>query len=132
MPATRIADFPEPDRVEGAPHPRETLRLFGQSEAEAAFLEAFNAGRLHHAWLITGPRGLGKATLAWRIARFLLATPEDEGMFAPPPPQSLDIPGDHPVAVGVGHAWFALRPGLTGDEDGPVAEAVPGPVGEHR
>ena len=99
MPATRIADFPEPDRVEGAPHPRETLRLFGQSEAEAAFLEAFNAGRLHHAWLITGPRGLGKATLAWRIARFLLATPEDDGgMFAPPPPETLDIPADHPVS----------------------------------
>lgn len=99
MPATRIADFPEPDRVEGAPHPRETQRLFGQSEAEAAFLEAFNAGRLHHAWLITGPRGLGKATLAWRIARFLLATPEDDGgMFAPPPPETLDIPADHPVS----------------------------------
>lgn len=99
MPATHIADFPEPDRVEGAPHPRETNRLFGQAEAEAAFLEAFNAGRLHHAWLITGPRGLGKATLAWRIARFLLATPEnDGGMFAPPPPSTLDIPADHPVS----------------------------------
>ncbi len=86
-------DLPEPDRVEGAPHPRETTRLVGQQAAEAAFLEAFNAGRLHHGWLITGPRGVGKATLAWRIARFLLATDP-----AADTPQGLDIPRDHPVA----------------------------------
>ena len=73
---------PEPDRVEGAPHPRATPRLIGQESAEADFLAAFSADRLHHGWLITGPQGLGKATLAWRIARFLLATPdpaEDDG-----------------------------------------------------
>ncbi|NCQ25406.1 MAG: DNA polymerase III subunit delta' [Rhodobacteraceae bacterium CG17_big_fil_post_rev_8_21_14_2_50_63_15] len=93
--------LPEPDRVEGAPHPRETARLFGQAAAEAAFLEAFRSERLHHAWLITGPRGVGKATLAWRIARFLLATPatQEVGLFgAPPPPATLDIAVDHPVA----------------------------------
>ena len=87
---------PEFDRVEGAPHPRETMRLFGQSGAEAAFLSAVNGGRLHHGWLITGPRGVGKATLAWRIARFLLAE-EPAGMFAPQPPKTMDIPADHPV-----------------------------------
>lgn len=90
----------EPDRVDGAPHPRETRHLFGHDAAEAAFLEAFNGGRLHHGWLITGPRGVGKATLVWRIARFLLAQPPaDEGLFgAPPPPVDLDIAPDHPVA----------------------------------
>ena len=71
-------DIPLPDRVEGAPHPRETARLYGQDAAQGAFLQAFNAGRLHHGWLIHGPRGAGKATLAWRIARFLLATPDPE------------------------------------------------------
>ncbi len=92
-------DLPEPDRLEGAPHPRETARLFGHEAAQADFLAAFNSGRMHHGWLITGPRGLGKATLAWKIARFLLATPEDEdGLFAPPPPTTLDIPDDHPTA----------------------------------
>ena len=92
-------DHPEPDRIEGAPHPRMTARLLGQSQAEATFLQAFNSGRLHHGWLVTGPRGVGKATLAWRLARFLLATPDrDGGMFAPPPPVSLEIADSHPVA----------------------------------
>ena len=92
------ASLPEPDRIEGAPHPRETRALFGHAAAQAGFLDAFRSGRLHHAWLIAGPRGIGKATLAWHLARFLLATPEDGGMFAPPPPETLDIPDDHPVA----------------------------------
>ncbi len=91
------ADLPEPDRVEGAPHPRETARLFGHAAAEAQLLGAHCAGRMHHAWLITGPRGIGKATLAWRIAAFLLATPDNTGLFAPPPPQTLDLPQDHPL-----------------------------------
>ena len=116
-------DLPEPDRVTGAPHPRETLRLLGQEAAEAAFLAAFNSGRLHHGWLITGPRGSGKATLAWKLARFLLATPEDDGgMFAAPPPDRLDIPADHPVTRQIGnmrladdrcHVMLAMR--LEGD-----------------
>lgn len=104
---------PEADRVDGAPHPRETAQLFGQQTAELAFLEAFGMGRMHHGWLITGPRGVGKATLAWRIARFLLTQPvdQDAGLFgdAPPPPTSLDVSPDHPVA----HRIAALsEPGL--------------------
>ena len=98
-PAAEAEALPEPDRVEGAPHPRETAHLYGQAAAEAAFLDSYRRGRLHHGWLLTGPRGVGKATLAWKIARFLLATPADDGgMFAPPPPETLDIPEDHPVA----------------------------------
>ncbi len=91
--------LPDPDRIEGAPHPRETLLLHGHAAAEAELLSAFNTGRLHHAWMLTGPKGTGKATLAWRIARFLLATPDDDGgMFSPPPPTSLDIDASNPVA----------------------------------
>jgi len=55
---------PEPDRLEGAPHPRITRTLMGQETAERDFLAAYNAGRLHSGWLVTGPRGIGKATLA--------------------------------------------------------------------
>ncbi|MGB7271316.1 MAG: DNA polymerase III subunit delta' [Albidovulum sp.] len=112
-------DIPEPDRVEGAPHPRDTAQLFGQAAAEAAFLDAFNSGRLHHGWLMTGPRGVGKATLAWRIARFLLTTPvgEDEGpgLFgdAPAKPTNIDTDPDHPVArrilAGAEPGLFLLR-----------------------
>ncbi|KAE9630121.1 DNA polymerase III subunit delta' [Parasedimentitalea maritima] len=104
-------DLPRADQAPGAPHPRETEQLFGQKDAEAAFLTAFNSDRLHHGWLLTGPQGIGKATLAWRIAQFLLATPPtDDGLFgAPPPVETLDIPPDHPVA----HRIQALaEPGL--------------------
>jgi DNA polymerase-3 subunit delta' len=66
-------DIPEPDRLAEAPHPRETAVLFGQEAAEAAFLAAARDGRVPHGWMITGPRGVGKATLAWRIARYMLA-----------------------------------------------------------
>jgi DNA polymerase-3 subunit delta' len=92
--------LPEPDRIEGAPHPRETKALFGHDAAEEEFLRAFTMGRLHHGWLITGARGVGKATLAWRMARFLLTRPEEDegGLFgAPPPPTSLDSDPEHPV-----------------------------------
>jgi DNA polymerase-3 subunit delta' len=108
--------LPEPDRLEGAPHPRETQVLYGQTQAETAFLQAFTHGRLHHAWMLTGAKGVGKATLAWRLARFLLATPEDDGgLFAPPPPTSTDIDPAHPVArrlrQGAEPRHFLLRRG---------------------
>ena len=114
-------DFPEPDRTEGAPHPRNTIALFGHAGAEAAFLSAFNAGRMHHGWLISGPSGVGKATLAWRLARFLLATPvADGGMFDPDTPDSLDIEPDHPVARRLAALsegrMFLLRRGLNEKE----------------
>ena len=104
-PKVALEDRPEPDRVTGAPHPRETRALIGHHAAEQAFLDAFNSGKLHHGWMITGPLGLGKATLAWKIARFLLANPMEDGdMFAPSAPQSLDISEDHPVS----HRLLAL------------------------
>lgn len=63
----------DPDRLHGAPHPRETASLYGQEAAEAGFLAALATGRPHHGWIIAGPRGVGKATLAWRIARHMVA-----------------------------------------------------------
>ena len=54
-------------------HPRETADLFGHREAETALLNAYRSGRIPHAWLIGGPQGIGKATLAYRMARFVLA-----------------------------------------------------------
>ena len=55
------------------PDPRENPLLFGHAAAQAQILEAMLGGRMHHAWLITGAPGVGKATLAYRFARRLLA-----------------------------------------------------------
>ncbi len=52
--------------------PRENPDLFGHEDAERTFAAAASTGRLHHAWLITGAEGVGKATLAYRLARRLL------------------------------------------------------------
>lgn len=93
--------FPESDRIDGLPHPRETLKLFGQDAAERQFLDAWKGGRLHHAWLLRGPNGVGKATLAYRIARALLASPPDTGpgLFGDTDeiPANLDTPPDCPI-----------------------------------
>src|SRR5260221_1830925 len=87
--------------------PRDNPLLLGHEAAETALLQAYRSGRLPHAWLLSGPRGIGKATLAFRFARFLFA----EGAAAPglfaAPPASLAVAPEHPgfrrVASG-GHA----------------------------
>lgn len=56
--------------------PRENFALFGHAEAEQTLLESYKSGRIPHAWLIGGPPGIGKATLAYRLARFVLAHPD--------------------------------------------------------
>jgi len=67
----------EPDQEPGAPHPRRTYVCFGHDRAEQTMANALNqGGRLHHAWLLTGPKGVGKATLAYRFARRLLGSPQ--------------------------------------------------------
>ena len=70
------------------PAPRANPDLLGHSATEAMLAEAIRAGRLHHAWLITGPQGIGKATLAFRFARRLLAGGE--------PGDDLALPAGHP------------------------------------
>jgi DNA polymerase-3 subunit delta' len=56
-------------------HPRRRHSLLGHQAAEQRLLRAAQSGKLHHAWLLSGPEGIGKATLAYRFARFLLARP---------------------------------------------------------
>ncbi|MBA2127734.1 DNA polymerase III subunit delta' [Hyphomicrobium methylovorum] len=73
--------LPEADRLEGFPHPRETAALIGQDAALNVLSEAFQSGRMHHGWLIAGPSGIGKATLAYKIARMILARPEERDLF---------------------------------------------------
>ena len=59
------------------PHPREVFELKGAEEAERGWLEALERGRMHHAWLLVGPEGVGKATFAYRAARRLLGARPD-------------------------------------------------------
>ncbi len=76
-----------------APAPRANPLLLGHETAEATILDSLRAGRMHHAWLITGPDGVGKATLAFRFARRLLA-----GLPAnPAPTATLALDPTHPT-----------------------------------
>lgn len=79
------ADGSEADREGGLPHPRSVYALFGHETREAAAADALASGRMHHAWLLTGPKGTGKATLAYRIARRALgAAPTGPGLAVAP------------------------------------------------
>jgi DNA polymerase-3 subunit delta' len=93
--------------------PRDNPELIGQDAAEKSFLQAWESGRLAHAWLITGPKGIGKATLAFKIARFVLAGGGETGpsLFGDAPPANLKMSPDHPVFRRIssgGHADFKL------------------------
>ncbi len=83
--------------------PRENPGLTGHAEAVRTLFDGARSGRLAHAWLICGPRGIGKATLAYRFARYLLANDGDgaPGLLAPVPPEEgrgpLWVSPDHPV-----------------------------------
>lgn len=79
------------------PHPRETAELRCQDSAENVLLRAHASGRLPHAWLLSGPRGVGKATLAYRFARFLLSPEAQGGGLFGDTPQSLAVAEDAPV-----------------------------------
>jgi DNA polymerase III subunit delta' len=84
------------DGVELKP-PRAAVALHGHSEAEHVLLEAYRSGRLPHAWLISGAAGIGKATLAYRMARFVLAHPDPRLPQVARTP-TLHVDPEHPVA----------------------------------
>lgn len=69
--------LPEADRAAPFPHPRETRHVCGHADAQSALAEALTSGRSHHAWLITGPPGIGKATLCYAATRYWLSAPEE-------------------------------------------------------
>jgi DNA polymerase-3 subunit delta' len=77
--------------------PRETADLFGHADAERTILDAYKSGRIAHSWLIGGPPGIGKATLAFRLARFVLANP-DPRTSEVQNATSLAVDPAHPVA----------------------------------
>lgn len=112
------SDAIEPDRLDGAPHPRETTRLVGHREAEQVLLRAYRSGRMHHAWIIGGEEGIGKATLAYRFARFILAN-SDPGSPAVQTAEDLAVSSDAPAARRIAQQahpdLFVLRRGFNAD-----------------
>src|SRR5882724_1268875 len=86
-----MADPPEA----APPAPRANSDFVGHPLAEQALLRAWQSNRLHHAWLISGPRGVGKATLAFRFARHVLAG-DDRCLFAEAS-GTLEVPQTAPI-----------------------------------
>jgi DNA polymerase-3 subunit delta' len=106
--------------AEDVPHPREVFALTGQEGPEQAFEPARARGRLHHAWLLTGPEGAGKATFAYRAARRLLGAP------AAPAYGILGSSPDHPVSRQVmarSHPDLMVLERI--GEDGKVRKVIP-------
>ena len=99
------ADFDIPifDSLEGLAPPHQQEQFFGHRKAEEAFLSAWQSGKMHHAWLLTGPKGIGKATFAYRAARFIFN--EGKGLSS-----SESLLGDiAPTSMDVGHDSHAMH-----------------------
>lgn len=88
---------PPPDALDGVPLPRRTTALIGHEAAEQALLEAYRSGRMPHGWVIAGERGIGKATLAFRLARFVFAHPDPEAPEVASA-RNLFVPAEHQAA----------------------------------
>jgi DNA polymerase III subunit delta' len=100
-----------------APEPRANPALIGHAEAEATLLGALRAGRIHHAWLLSGPEGVGKATLAFRFARRLLAGGATGTLALDPahPVFRRVAAGTHADLLTVERAWDEKRKRLRGE-----------------
>lgn len=106
--------------ADAAPHPREVFDLKGHEGAEGAFEEARGRGRLHHAWLLTGTEGVGKATFAYRAARRLLGAPLNTAYGV------LGVSPDHPVSrqiIARSHPDLLVLERI--GEDGKPRKAIP-------
>jgi len=109
----------ESDRIAGQPHPRETLALIGQDESLAHAARVIRSGRPPQAWLLAGPPGIGKATFAYRIARYLLSYgANDRG------PRDLSIAPNDPVTAlvraGAHPGLLVLKRGLNPETGKPM------------
>lgn len=106
--------------------PRANPDLLGQEEAETTLFSAYAGGHLAHAWLLGGPRGIGKATLAFRFARFLLAAGDGDTVPASTT-APLFVSPDHPVfrrVVSGGHADLITIERTVNDRTGKLRSEI--------
>lgn len=106
--------------------PIESVKTNGHKNVEQTLLDAWNSDRMHHAWLFTGPKGIGKASLGYQFARFILAGGGDGGGLFGDQPDSLSLPKDHPVYKRMqsgGHSdFFILEKGMMNPKTKKIAE----------
>lgn len=112
------------------PHPRENPTCLGHDQAEKIVLDAWNSGRMPHAWLISGQEGIGKATFAYRMIRFVLSGggSDDGGLFGDAAPSSLTVAQEDPLFQRIasqGHADLKVLVRGMADANGkPTATAI--------
>lgn len=115
-----ITDPVEGDRLLGAPHPRERFDFVGHQDVEAELLSAWNANRLPHAILLGGPQGIGKATLAYRLTRFVLAGGNRNAA-------TLSVAEDNPVSrqvVSLSHPDLLVLRRIKEDEKKAISQVI--------
>ncbi|HEY2835364.1 MAG TPA: DNA polymerase III subunit delta' [Rhizomicrobium sp.] len=120
---TRISEPDESDRIEGFPHPREIFDLIGQDVVLGRAARAIRSGKPPQGWLISGPPGIGKATLAYRIARYLLAYgARDTGA------ENLSVPATDTAAIQVAagsHPGLLVLKRVVNEKTGKLTNELP-------
>jgi DNA polymerase-3 subunit delta' len=103
-----VSTEPDTTTLDGAIPPQENTRLFGHDAAQEFLAQSYQSGKGHHAILIEGPEGIGKATLAFRFANHVLAHPDPQSaptMLSDPDPTS---PSFRQIVGGASHNLLHL------------------------
>ena len=100
------------DAIDGVPHPANCRKVMGHDETISKFLELYRNGRIHHAYLVTGPRGIGKASLCLRFAShvFRFEDPQTSPVTLMPVEEGDPIDGmiasrSHPNLLHMARPW---------------------------
>jgi DNA polymerase-3 subunit delta' len=91
-------EIPTFDALDGLAPPHQQQLFFSHQEQEKALLSAWQSGKMHHAWLLTGPKGIGKATFAYRAARFIFDSGAAGEGFALIQPEDLAVSAESHAA----------------------------------
>lgn len=97
---TGLDDRPIADRIDGVAVPAQCEAVVGHEQALQRLFESYRIGRMHHAWLISGPRGVGKASLASLFAKYMFCNPDPANLSGGFDPESISLPQHRQVAQG--------------------------------